>query len=49
MRIFNTYGPRMYSNDGRAVSNFAVQALKGEPTSIYGDGSHTRSKAGATE
>jgi UDP-glucuronate decarboxylase len=43
MRIFNTYGPRMYSNDGRVVSNFVVQALKGEPISIYGDGSHTRS------
>jgi UDP-glucuronate decarboxylase len=43
MRIFNTYGPRMYPNDGRVVSNFIVQALKGEPISIYGDGFHTRS------
>jgi UDP-glucuronate decarboxylase len=43
MRIFNTYGPRMHPNDGRVVSNFIVQALKGEPISIYGDGSQTRS------
>jgi UDP-glucuronate decarboxylase len=43
MRIFNTYGPRMYPNDERVVSNFIVQALKGEPISIYGDGFHTRS------
>ncbi len=42
-RIFNTYGPRMHPNDGRVVSNFIVQALKGEPLSIYGDGSQTRS------
>jgi UDP-glucuronate decarboxylase len=42
-RIFNTYGPRMHPNDGRVVSNFVVQALKGEPITIYGDGSHTRS------
>lgn len=42
-RIFNTYGPRMDLNDGRVVSNFAVQALKGLPISIYGDGSQTRS------
>lgn len=42
-RIFNTYGPRMNSNDGRVVSNFIVQALKGEDITIYGDGSHTRS------
>ena len=42
-RIFNTYGPRMDSNDGRVVSNFIVQALKGEPITIYGDGSQTRS------
>jgi UDP-glucuronate decarboxylase len=42
-RIFNTYGPRMHSNDGRVVSNFIVQALKGEPITIYGDGSQTRS------
>ena len=43
MRIFNTYGPRMHPNDGRVVSNFIVQALKGEPLTIYGDGSQTRS------
>ena len=42
-RIFNTYGPRMNSNDGRVVSNFIVQALKGEDITIFGDGSHTRS------
>lgn len=42
-RIFNTYGPRMDLNDGRVVSNFAVQALKNEPITIYGDGSQTRS------
>jgi UDP-glucuronate decarboxylase len=42
-RIFNTYGPRMDLNDGRVVSNFAVQALRGEPLTIYGDGSQTRS------
>jgi UDP-glucuronate decarboxylase len=42
-RIFNTYGPRMHPSDGRVVSNFAVQALAGEPISIYGDGSQTRS------
>jgi UDP-glucuronate decarboxylase len=42
-RIFNTYGPRMHPNDGRVVSNFIVQALKGEPISIYGDGRQTRS------
>jgi len=42
-RIFNTYGPRMHMNDGRVVSNFIVQALRGEPITIYGDGSHTRS------
>jgi UDP-glucuronate decarboxylase len=42
-RIFNTYGPRMHPADGRVVSNFAVQALAGEPISIYGDGSQTRS------
>ena len=41
-RIFNTYGPRMHPNDGRVVSNFIVQALKGEPITIYGDGSQTR-------
>jgi UDP-glucuronate decarboxylase len=43
MRIFNTYGPRMHPNDGRVVSNFIVQALKGESITIYGDGSQTRS------
>ncbi len=43
VRIFNTYGPRMRPNDGRVVSNFIVQALKGEPITIYGDGSQTRS------
>jgi UDP-glucuronate decarboxylase len=42
-RIFNTYGPRMHPNDGRVVSNFIVQALKGEPITIYGTGSQTRS------
>jgi UDP-glucuronate decarboxylase len=43
MRIFNTYGPRMHPNDGRVVSNFIVQALRGEPITIYGDGKQTRS------
>lgn len=43
IRIFNTYGPRMAVNDGRVVSNFVVQALKGENITIYGDGSQTRS------
>ena len=42
-RIFNTYGPGMSPNDGRVVSNFIVQALKGEPLTVYGDGSQTRS------
>jgi UDP-glucuronate decarboxylase len=42
-RIFNTYGPRMALNDGRVVSNFVVQALKGEDITVYGDGSQTRS------
>ncbi len=42
-RIFNTYGPRMAANDGRAISNFIVQALKGDPLTVYGDGSQTRS------
>src|SRR5687767_931183 len=42
-RIFNTYGPRMHPNDGRVVSNFVIQALKGEPLTIYGDGGQTRS------
>jgi len=43
VRIFNTYGPRMRPRDGRVVSNFIVQALKGEPLTVYGDGSQTRS------
>ncbi len=43
VRIFNTYGPRMRPNDGRVVSNFIVQALKGESLTVYGDGSQTRS------
>ena len=43
VRIFNTYGPRMRPNDGRVVSNFIVQALRGHPLTIYGDGSQTRS------
>lgn len=42
-RIFNTYGPRMHPNDGRVVSNFIVQALRGEDITVYGDGSQTRS------
>ena len=42
-RIFNTYGPRMLPDDGRVISNFIVQALKGEPITVYGDGSQTRS------
>ncbi|MBS1823177.1 MAG: SDR family oxidoreductase [Acidobacteria bacterium] len=43
VRIFNTYGPRLQANDGRVISNFMIQALKGEPLTIYGDGSQTRS------
>ncbi|OLD72448.1 MAG: NAD-dependent dehydratase [Chloroflexi bacterium 13_1_20CM_66_33] len=43
VRIFNTYGPRMRPKDGRVVSNFIVQALKGDPLTLYGDGSQTRS------
>ena len=43
VRIFNTYGPRMHPDDGRVVSNFIVQALKGAPITLYGDGSQTRS------
>ncbi len=43
VRIFNTYGPRMRLNDGRAIPNFITQALRGEPITIYGDGSQTRS------
>ncbi|MEJ2681951.1 MAG: SDR family oxidoreductase [Gammaproteobacteria bacterium] len=42
-RIFNTYGPRMHPNDGRVVSNFIVQALRGKPITVYGDGTQTRS------
>ena len=42
-RVFNTYGPKMAANDGRVVSNFIVQALKGEPITVYGDGTQTRS------
>ncbi|NEO98371.1 MAG: SDR family oxidoreductase [Symploca sp. SIO2E9] len=42
-RIFNTYGPRMLENDGRVVSNFVVQSLKGQPLTVYGNGSQTRS------
>jgi dTDP-glucose 4,6-dehydratase len=49
VRIFNTYGPRMRPNDGRVVSNFIVQALRGEPISIYGDGAQTRSFCYATD
>lgn len=48
-RIFNTYGPRMHPNDGRVVSNFIVQALKGQPITLYGDGSQTRSFCYVTE
>ena len=43
IRIFNTYGPRMHPNDGRVVSNFIMQALQGEPITLYGDGQQTRS------
>ena len=43
MRIFNTYGPRMLPDDGRVVSNFIVQSLRGEPLTLYGDGQQTRS------
>ncbi len=42
-RIFNTYGPRMHPNDGRVVSNFVIQALTGQPLTVYGDGNQTRS------
>jgi UDP-glucuronate decarboxylase len=45
VRIFNTYGPRMHPNDGRVVSNFIMQALRGDPITLYGDGSQTRSFA----
>jgi len=43
VRIFNTYGPRMHPNDGRVVSNFIVQALQGQPLTVYGEGQQTRS------
>ena len=43
MRIFNTYGPNMHPKDGRVISNFIVQALKGHPLSVYGKGDQTRS------
>lgn len=43
VRIFNTYAPRVHYADGRVVSNFSVQALKGEPTTVYGNGHQTRS------
>ena len=49
VRIFNTYGPRMHENDGRVVSNFTVQALRGEPITIYGEGQQTRSFCYATD
>jgi dTDP-glucose 4,6-dehydratase len=49
VRIFNTYGPRMRARDGRVVSNFVVQALQGEPLTVYGDGSQTRSFCFATD
>jgi dTDP-glucose 4,6-dehydratase len=49
VRIFNTYGPRMRPRDGRVVSNFIVQALSGEPLTVYGDGSQTRSFCYATD
>ena len=48
-RIFNTHGPRMHEYDGRVVSNFVLQALRGEPLTIYGDGSQTRSFCYATD
>src|SRR5208283_260212 len=43
VRIFNTYGPRLRPDDGRVVSNFLLQAMRGEPLTVYGDGSQTRS------
>jgi len=49
VRIFNTYGPRMHENDGRVVSNFVLQALRGEPITIYGQGQQTRSFCYATD
>ena len=47
-RIFNTYGPRMHPDDGRVVSNFIMQALRGEPITIYGDGSRPARSAMST-
>ena len=49
VRIFNTYGPRLQANDGRVISNLMMQALRGEPLTIYGDGSQTRSFCFATD
>ena len=49
VRIFNTYGPRLQANDGRVISNLMIQALRGEPLTIYGDGSQTRSFCYATD
>jgi dTDP-glucose 4,6-dehydratase len=43
VRIFNTYGPRLHPSDGRVISNFMMQALRGEPLTVYGDGNQTRS------
>jgi dTDP-glucose 4,6-dehydratase len=43
VRIFNTYGPRLHPSDGRVISNFMMQALRGEPLTVYGDGQQTRS------
>ena len=43
VRIFNTYGPRLHPSDGRVISNFLMQALRGEPLTVYGDGQQTRS------
>jgi dTDP-glucose 4,6-dehydratase len=43
VRIFNTYGPRLHPSDGRVISNFLMQALRGEPLTVYGDGNQTRS------
>jgi dTDP-glucose 4,6-dehydratase len=43
VRIFNTYGPRLHQSDGRVISNFVMQALRGEPLTVYGDGQQTRS------
>jgi UDP-glucuronate decarboxylase len=43
VRIFNTYGPRMHPNDGRVISNFIIQALRNDPVTVFGDGTHSRS------